>query len=156
MCSWTTIRLLRIIAADYVKLRGYQQRPTAWTIMPTALNKQCSMPQEKQHPKGGSRTGHGYPQPRLLCLARETKRKREMMSWNRESLQRQLKRLCGGTMNWIDSRLVRGSWAATRALRKGSAKRPIQVQDKDGHWVESAARADTLADYFEHIQWKVT
>ena len=57
---------------------------------------------------------------------------------------------------WLDLQLVGGKWNAVRALRKGPPKKPIQIRNKHGQLVDSTQRADTLADYFEKIQWKVT
>ena len=58
--------------------------------------------------------------------------------------------------HWLDTQLAGGPWCAVRALRKGTTKRPIQVRDASNSVVDSADRAETMADYFEHVQWAVT
>ena len=57
--------------------------------------------------------------------------------------------------DWLDSELAEGHWKVVRALHKKVPKRPIQIQDERGQFVESTKRADTLADYFEQVQWQV-
>jgi len=57
---------------------------------------------------------------------------------------------------WIDDELVGGPWSTVKALRKGKAKKPVQVRDGQGAVVDSDKRGDTMADYFEQVQWKVS
>lgn len=42
-----------------------------------------------------------------------------------------------------------------KSLKKGPTKKPLQVRGADNILVNSENRAITLADYFEHIQWKI-
>jgi hypothetical protein len=51
---------------------------------------------------------------------------------------------------------VAGPWAAIKKLRNGPPKKPIQIRDAQGKLVDSSHRGDTLADYFEKVQWKVS
>lgn len=57
--------------------------------------------------------------------------------------------------NWITSNLSGGSWGAIRQLRKRRSPKHAGVKDLQGNLTDTAARPDTLADYFEHVQWKV-
>ena len=58
--------------------------------------------------------------------------------------------------DWLDAQLAGGPWHAARSLRKGTAKKPVGVKNVSNVVVDSADRADTMADYFENIQWAVT
>ena len=57
---------------------------------------------------------------------------------------------------WLEGEMHGGPWSAVKALRKGTAKKPIQVRDASGSLVDSDKRGDTMADYFETIQWKIS
>ena len=43
-----------------------------------------------------------------------------------------------------------------RSLRKKTATHATQIRGVSGEIVEDELRGDTLADYFEHVQWKVS
>ena len=72
--------------------------------------------------------------------------------WLNTSIKKAVRR---DKRKWLDSQLQGGSWAATKALRKAPGKTPIAIKNTAGEPVESDQRADTLADYFEKIQWDV-
>ena len=55
---------------------------------------------------------------------------------------------------WLDDSLASGSWSAIRRLRQGKPKKHTTIQDQNGTFVSTAERADTLADYFEKVQWR--
>ena len=57
---------------------------------------------------------------------------------------------------WLDNQLAGGNWAAVRSLRKKQANRPSNIRGAGGEIVDEDVRGNTLADYFEHIQWKVS
>ena len=46
-----------------------------------------------------------------------------------------------------------GDWDSIKAYRKGFKPSPGRLQDNTGQLVESSQRADTLATYFETVQW---
>ena len=56
---------------------------------------------------------------------------------------------------WLNDQLSGGGWGAIKSLKKGPTKKPMQVRGADNMLVSSEERADTLADYFEKVQWKV-
>ena len=55
--------------------------------------------------------------------------------------------------DWLDLLVSGGSWADLRFAFKPKARSQGRLSDKDGCFVSSERRADTLADYFEHDQW---
>ena len=57
---------------------------------------------------------------------------------------------------WLESTLVGGSWKAIRALKTTPSKTPVAIKNKEGDAVESDQRSNTLADYFENEQWKIS
>lgn len=74
-----------------------------------------------------------------------------------KALQRQVRAAVKrDRQQWIEEDLAGGSWSAIKALRKGKGKRPVQVRDSTGALVDSDKRGDTMADYFENVQWKVS
>jgi hypothetical protein len=56
---------------------------------------------------------------------------------------------------WLDETVEKGGWQAVRGIRKGFAPKPGRLRDMSGNLVDSSARADTMADYLEKIQWCV-
>ena len=54
---------------------------------------------------------------------------------------------------WLDAQVSDGSWSAIRKLRRprGVSGRPLK--NTQGQVVESAQRAETVAEYFEKVQW---
>lgn len=60
--------------------------------------------------------------------------------------------------NWKDflqKELAHGSWQSIHRLRKGPTKKYAGIQNVQGEIVHSSQRAETLAQYFEQVQWKV-
>ena len=57
---------------------------------------------------------------------------------------------------WLESMLAGGSWSAVRRLRRKPAVKPTQIKNERGELVDSHARSNTMADYFENVQWKVS
>ena len=57
---------------------------------------------------------------------------------------------------WLDEEMAGGPWSIVKAFCKGAAKKPIQIRDNEHKLVDSDVRGDTLADYFEKVQWRVT
>lgn len=82
---------------------------------------------------------------------------RKTNNYEREQeLHKQIKRTVkDGRKNWLTTQLVGGNWKEIKSLKKGPTKKPLQVRGADNILVSSENRADTLADYFEHIQWKI-
>ena len=56
---------------------------------------------------------------------------------------------------WLENALADGSWLAVKRLRHKPAVKHATIQDLDGNLTGSAERSETLADYFEKIQWQV-
>ena len=54
---------------------------------------------------------------------------------------------------WLEEQLESGDWTPVKQYRKGVRHPPGRLQDLDGKLVNSDARADTLASYYEQIQW---
>ena len=57
---------------------------------------------------------------------------------------------------WLESELEGGRWFAVKRLRRKAATRHANVKDMDGNIVDTLDRPNTLAHYFEKVQWKVT
>ena len=53
----------------------------------------------------------------------------------------------------MDSLVADGSWEHLRLAFKPKPHAQGRLSDNDGCFVSSEHRADTLADYFEHVQW---
>ena len=56
---------------------------------------------------------------------------------------------------WLSKLIESGDWDQIKKLRKKFPKVRITLRDRDGNPTSSEARADTLASYFESIQWAV-
>ena len=56
---------------------------------------------------------------------------------------------------WLEDLVGEGDWRQVRQLHEGLAPKPSKLRDKDGRAVERGARAETLAEYFERVQWAV-
>jgi len=56
---------------------------------------------------------------------------------------------------WLDHLVESGEWNRVRALRKGFAPKPSKLKDLDGHVVDNTQRAETMAEYYEKVQWRV-
>ena len=54
---------------------------------------------------------------------------------------------------WLDDLLKTGDWNEIRRLRKGHRPQSGRLKNADGNVVESDQRAETLANYFESVQW---
>ena len=54
---------------------------------------------------------------------------------------------------WLDDLLRTGDWNEIRRLRKGHRPQSGRLKNADGNVVESDQRAETLANYFESVQW---
>ena len=54
---------------------------------------------------------------------------------------------------WLDDLLKTGDWNEIRRLRKGHRPQSRRLKNADGNVVESDQRAETLANYFESVQW---
>jgi len=55
---------------------------------------------------------------------------------------------------WLEERLLDNDWSEIRKLRKGG-KQLGRLKNASGEFVSSEARAETLADHYERIQWSV-
>ena len=56
---------------------------------------------------------------------------------------------------WLDDLAASGEWSKLSILRKGMAKDKGRLRSLDGRAVGSDEKAETLAAYFEKIQWRV-
>ena len=55
--------------------------------------------------------------------------------------------------NWLQEQLQSGNWAAVKRYRQGFRPPPGRLQDAAGELVDTSSRADTMATYFETVQW---
>jgi len=56
---------------------------------------------------------------------------------------------------WLEELVETGGWDSVRRLRRGFAPRPSKLKNAAGEVVESTLRADTTAEYFEQVPWRV-
>ena len=56
---------------------------------------------------------------------------------------------------WLDQMLQDGDWQQIRKIRNPRRLRSAKLRNSAGEIVESDQWADTMADYFENIQWRV-
>jgi len=56
---------------------------------------------------------------------------------------------------WLDELVESGEWSKVRQLRKGFKPQPSKLKNSTGEVVDSIDRAETLADYYEKVQWRV-
>ena len=56
---------------------------------------------------------------------------------------------------WLDDLLQHGRWDQVRRLRKGTVHKQGRIRDASGELVSSEARAETIAEYLEKVQWAV-
>ena len=57
--------------------------------------------------------------------------------------------------NWLQGLADAGDWAALKRLRKGRQVQQTLLKNPVGDTVGTDARACTLADYLEQVQWRV-
>ena len=57
--------------------------------------------------------------------------------------------------NWLDKLLAEGNWDEVRKLRKGFKPNQGRLRNLQSELVSSEERAETLAEYYEKIQWAV-
>ena len=56
---------------------------------------------------------------------------------------------------WLEDTLADGSWMAVKRLRHKPQAKHASIQDLEGNLTGTAERPETLADYFEKIQWQI-
>ena len=56
---------------------------------------------------------------------------------------------------YIQEELANGSWHAVKKLRMKPTKKYVQMRNVAGDLVEFCERPNTMAKYFEEVQWKV-
>lgn len=58
--------------------------------------------------------------------------------------------------SWLDSMVASGDWTQIRRLRQnGGTSRQGRLRNSQGELVDSDARAETMAEYLEQVQWAV-
>ena len=71
-----------------------------------------------------------------------------------KSLNKMIKNLArADRKHWLEQQLVSNDWAAIKRMRKGRHRSQGRLQDLTGNLVQSSERAETLADYYEQVQW---
>ena len=55
----------------------------------------------------------------------------------------------------LEEEVASGSWSSVRSLRKGNRIKHAGVRNLEGVLTGTGERAETLADYFEKVQWSV-
>ena len=56
---------------------------------------------------------------------------------------------------WLNGMVASGDWQSVRKLRVGVAAKHGRMQNLNGELVDSSERAETLADFYEKVQWRV-
>ena len=56
---------------------------------------------------------------------------------------------------WLQNMIRQKDWTALRGLRKPPQNPQGRLNNANDEFVPSNERADTLADFFEHVQWRV-
>ena len=56
---------------------------------------------------------------------------------------------------FLDNEVLTGGWQAIKRLRMVPAKKYATIRNAEGDLVGSNLRADTMAAYFQNVQWKV-
>ena len=56
---------------------------------------------------------------------------------------------------WLDKQCEKGEWCAVKRERAGFKTVPGRMRDLEGVLVSSDKRSETLADYYEKVQWRV-
>ena len=57
--------------------------------------------------------------------------------------------------DWLNRMLIEKDWTAVRRLTRGCKRKQGRLKDSEGRCVDSEHRAETLADYYENVQWAV-
>ena len=71
-------------------------------------------------------------------------------------LQREIKKsVKHDRRNYLEELVGAGMWSQLKLLRRGSPKMKGRLRNAAGVVVENDEKAETLADYFENIQWRV-
>ena len=105
----------------------------------------------------GSQTRKPWVSQEILELIRLRQEARKWNNYDQEKILHNKIRNSVKTdrKQWLDVQLVGVGWKQIKALKSCPTKKPLQVRGVDNTLVSSEARADTLADYFENVQWKV-
>ena len=56
---------------------------------------------------------------------------------------------------WLERKLASADWSEVRKLRKGHQPKQGRLKNSTGEMQSSEARAETLAEHLEHVQWAV-
>ena len=56
---------------------------------------------------------------------------------------------------FLEAELAGGSWKSIQRLRKGPGKKYTGIKNPEGTLVDLSERAETLAEYFEKVQWEI-
>ena len=57
---------------------------------------------------------------------------------------------------WFDDVISKGDWNAIKVIRSKSKRQLVTLQDEHATIVSTEHRAETLASYFERVQWAVS
>jgi len=93
-----------------------------------------------------------------LELIRQRRAARCTANWELErSLRREVKKAARrDRAQWMEQLASKGDWNSLKKLRrKGPSSQQTRLQNLEGHVVSTEARATTLADHLETIQWRV-
>jgi len=93
-----------------------------------------------------------------LSLIQQRRAARYGANWDVErTLRREVKKSARrDRAKWIEQLASKGDWNSLKKIRKKRhAAQQTRLQDLEGHVVSTEARATTLADHLETIQWKV-
>ena len=55
---------------------------------------------------------------------------------------------------WINKQIENGTWQELKRFRKGTTRKHVGVRNLNGVIGSVAERAETLAEYFEKVQWQ--
>ena len=80
-------------------------------------------------------------------LARQWTREKELTKWIKGSARRD-------RSSWLDAQLENGDWKPIRRLKTNTRPPPGRMRNAAGVLVESNLRAETMAEYYETVQWR--
>ena len=73
----------------------------------------------------------------------------------RELSKRIKKSIAKDKGDWLDMLIATRDWQEIRKLRKGFRPNQGRLRDMNGDLQSSERRAETLAEYYERVQWAV-
>eukprot|EP00973_Karenia_brevis_P063195 8786310-Karenia_brevis.AAC.1 len=107
-------------------------------------------------PSSSSKRSQPWISEQTLVLIEKRQECRRSGNWEEEKeLNKKIKHGAReDRKRWILHMLEEGDWAAIKRYRKGFQPKLGRMRNMEGNLVDSTQKSETMAQYFESVQWK--